>query len=148
MDYAVSIYGFVKELPESERYNLVSQLQRAVTSVPLNIAEGSACSTRAEFARFLGYAYRSLKEVITCLELCQRIHAAHPGIRQSAVLIEEGSQISRMTRSLIQRLEGAHDGDSVQLKTQYSILKTQYSRLKTKDSKLQTPNSKLITHNS
>jgi four helix bundle protein len=95
--------------------------------VALNIAEGSGCSTRAEFARFLGYAYRSLKEVITCLELCQRVHAAQPGVRQAPNLIEEGSQISRMTRSLIQRLEGAHDGDSVQLKTQYSKLKTHNS---------------------
>ena len=109
MDYAVAVYGFVKELPESERYNLVSQLQRAVTSVPLNIAEGSGSSTRAEFARFLGYAYRFLKEVITCLELCQRVHAAQPCVRQAPELIEEGSQIARMTRSLIQRLEGAHE---------------------------------------
>ena len=124
MDYAVAIYGFVKELPESERYNLVTQLQRAVTSVALNIAEGSGCSTKAEFARFLGYAYRSLKEVITCLELCQRVHAAQPGVRQAPDLIDEGSQISRMTRSLIQRLEGAHDGDSVKLKTHNSQLKT------------------------
>jgi len=127
MDYAVAIYGFVKELPESERYNLVSQLQRAVTSVPLNIAEGSGASTKAEFARFLGYAYRSLKEVITCLELCQRVHAAQPGVRQAPDLIEEGSQISRMTRSLIQRLEGAHDDGAVRLKTHNSKLKTQDS---------------------
>ena len=106
----MSIYGFVKALPESERYNLVSQLQRAVTSVPLNIAEGSGCSTSSEFARFLGYAYRSLKEVITCLELCQRVHAAQPGVHQAPDLIDEGSQIARMTRSLIQRLEGATKG--------------------------------------
>ena len=117
MAYAVSIYGFVKELPESERYNLASQLQRAVTSVALNIAEGSGSSTRAEFARFLGYAYRSMKEVITCLELCQRIHAAQPGVRQAPDLIEEGNQIARMTRSLIQRLEGAHEGNSAKLRT-------------------------------
>jgi four helix bundle protein len=127
MDYAVAIYGFVKELPESERYNLVSQLQRAVTSAPLNIAEGAASSTRAEFARFLGYAYRSLKEVITCLELCQRIHAAQPGVRLAPDLIEEGSQIARMTRSLIQRLEGAHDGNSVNPKTHDSRLTTENS---------------------
>ena len=126
MDYAVAIYGFVKELPESERYNLVSQLQRAVTSVPLNIAEGAGSSTKVEFARFLGYAYRSfLKEVITCLELCLRIHAAQPGVRQAPDLIEEGNQIARMTRSLIQRLEGAHE------------------RLTS-----WTGNSQLITHNS
>jgi len=120
MDYAVAIYGFVKGLPEGERYNLVSQLQRAVTSVPLNIAEGAGSSTKAEFARFLGYAYRSLKEVITCLELCQRIHAAQPGVRQAPDLIEEGDQIARMTRSLIQRLEGAHDDTSTALSTHNS----------------------------
>jgi four helix bundle protein len=127
MAYAVAIYGFVKELPESERYNLVSQLQRAVTSVALNIAEGAGSSTKAEFARFLGYAYRSLKEVITCLELCQRIHAAQPAVRRAADLIDEGEQIARMTRSLIQRLEGAHDDTSAKLKTHNSKLKTNNS---------------------
>jgi four helix bundle protein len=109
MDYAVSIYGFMKALPVTERYNLASQLQRATTSVPLNIAEGAGCSTRAEFNRFLGYAYRSLKEIVTCLELCQRIHASRPGMAQIPDLIDEASQIARMTRSLIQRLEGAHE---------------------------------------
>jgi hypothetical protein len=59
--------------------------------------------------------------------LCQRVHAAHPGVRQAPNLIEEGSQISRMTRSLIQRLEGAHEGDSVELKTHNSKLKTNNS---------------------
>jgi len=41
----------------------------------LNIAEGSGCSTNGEFARFVGYAYRSLKEVVTCVELTQRLHS-------------------------------------------------------------------------
>jgi four helix bundle protein len=107
MDYTVSVYAFV-DLPAGERYNLASQLQRAATSVPLNIAEGAGSATNAEFARFLGYAYRSLKETITCLELCERIHASVPSIRRVPDLIDEGSQIARMTRSLIQRLEGAH----------------------------------------
>ena len=30
--------------------------------------------TDGKFARFLGYAYRSLKEVATCLELCERLY--------------------------------------------------------------------------
>ena len=127
MDYAVAICAFVKELPENERYNLVSQLQRGVTSVPLNVAEGAGGSTNAEFRRFLGYAYRSMKEVITCLELCQRIHAALPAVRRVPNLIDEGNQIARMTRSLIQRLEGAHDSDSADLRTQNSELGTQNS---------------------
>jgi four helix bundle protein len=103
MAYAVQVDAFTAQLPDTERYNLTAQLRRAATSVPLNIAEGSGCTSDAEFARFVGYAYRSLKEVITGLELCQRIY---PSLAASAVttLIDEGNQISRMAHSLIQRL--------------------------------------------
>jgi four helix bundle protein len=73
MDYAVGIYQFVATLPEEEKYNLASQLRRAVTSVPLNIAEGCGTASNTEFARFLGFGYRSLKEVVTALELCERL---------------------------------------------------------------------------
>ena len=62
MDYAVQIYEFASHLPAEERFNLASQFRRAAVSVPLNIAEGCGCSTDAEFARFVGYGYRSLKE--------------------------------------------------------------------------------------
>ena len=86
-----------------EKYNLSSQLRRAVTSAPLNIAEGCGSATNAEFARFLSYAYRSLKEVLTALELCQRLYPSlHRDRAQS--LIDEGNQISRMTYSLMQRV--------------------------------------------
>jgi four helix bundle protein len=53
-----------------------SQARRAATSVTLNIAEGSGCGTGRDFARFLTFSYRSLKEVEACLELCRRLHAA------------------------------------------------------------------------
>jgi four helix bundle protein len=69
MAYAVGVYEVTAALPDVERYNLASQLRKAATSVPLNIAEGSGCATSVEFAKFLGYAYRSLKEVVTGLEV-------------------------------------------------------------------------------
>jgi len=62
MDYAVAIYEFVGSLPEHEKYNLASQLRRAVTSAPLNIAEGCGAASNTEFGRFLGFAYRSLQK--------------------------------------------------------------------------------------
>lgn len=40
MEYAVRIYEFTAQLPADERYNLVAQLRKAATSVPLNVAEG------------------------------------------------------------------------------------------------------------
>lgn len=69
MTFTARIYEFSAQLPDTERYNLTAQVRRAATSVPLNIAEGSGSATNGDFARFLGYAYRSLKEVVTCLEL-------------------------------------------------------------------------------
>ena len=131
--YAVDLYRFSAGLPDAERYNLVAQLRKAATSVPLNIAEGSGCSTDAEFVRFLGYAYRSLKEVGTCLELCERLYSTVE--RQPlTVLIDEGNQISRMTHVLMRRLSSADDASAgVHLINQIrdSKLKTQNSRLTT-----------------
>lgn len=112
MTYAVQIYEFTASLPDTERYNLAAQLRRAATSVPLNIAEGSGCTSDAEFARFVGYAYRSLKEVVTGVELCQRLYPSLPGPPATA-LIDEGHQISRMAHSFMQRLgTGTSTGSS------------------------------------
>jgi four helix bundle protein len=103
MAYAADLYRFSAQLPDAERYNLTAQLRKAAASVPLNIAEGSGCTTNDDFARFLSYAYRSLKEVVTCLELCQRLYPTLL-VRPISLLIDEGNQISRMTHALMQRL--------------------------------------------
>jgi four helix bundle protein len=104
MDYVVRLYEFSADMPGDERYNLTAQLRRAAVSVPLNIAEGAGSSSAAEFARFLGYAYRSLKEVDTCLELCRRICHTVPATAAVAGLIGEADQIARMTHALARRL--------------------------------------------
>ena len=103
MDYAVAIYRFSTRLPDTERYNLTRQIRRAATSIPLNIAEGSGCSTDVEFARFVTYAYRSIKEVMTALELCERLFGmtADPEIKR---LLDEGDQIARMAHRLAETL--------------------------------------------
>jgi four helix bundle protein len=89
MDYAVAFYKFAASLPEQEKYNLASQLRRAAT-VPLNISEGYGAAGKVEFSHFLSYAYRSLKEIVTAVELCQRLY---PGLPQDRVesLINEGN---------------------------------------------------------
>src|SRR5438093_8046669 len=95
---------FVTTLPEQEKYNLSSQLRRAVTSAPLNIAEGCGAASNTEFSRFPGFAYRSLKEVVTALELCERLYPSLPRDRTQS-LIEEGNQISKMTFGLMQKVD-------------------------------------------
>ena len=56
LDFVDSVYELTNELPDSERFNLRSQLERAATSIVLNIAEGSTGQTDMEQNRFLGMA--------------------------------------------------------------------------------------------
>lgn len=72
LEYVDLIYHLAERLPASEQYNLTSQLTRAVTSIALNIAEGSTGQTDAEQKRFLGFALRSLIETVTCQRLIAR----------------------------------------------------------------------------
>lgn len=72
LDYIDQIYGLTSRLPESERFNLRPQLERAVTSIVLNIAEGSTGQSDAEQNRFLGLALRSYIETVACFDLAER----------------------------------------------------------------------------
>ena len=49
--------------------NLSDQLRRALNSIVLNIAEGSADNSDAEFARFLGISIRSVYEVVAGFDM-------------------------------------------------------------------------------
>ena len=44
IEYSVSIYKFSSELPTDEKYGLISQIRRAVSSIPLNVSEGVGCA--------------------------------------------------------------------------------------------------------
>ena len=68
MDLVVSVYRATERFPNEERYGLTSQIRRAVTSIPANIAEGQGRRLRKEFLYFLSNARGSLWELDTHLE--------------------------------------------------------------------------------
>ena len=91
LEYVNGIYEMSKKLPESERFNLKSQIERASTSVVLNIAEGSTGQTDPEQKRFLGLALRSYLETIACCDLIE--HRAYLESNALAALREQGHQL-------------------------------------------------------
>ena len=67
MKLAIDVYSATNKFPESEKYGLVTQMNRAVVSIASNIAEGSGRNSPREFDQFLGYALGSAYELETQL---------------------------------------------------------------------------------
>ena len=57
-----------KEIRKKDE-GLARQIQRALNSIVLNIAEGSADNSDVEFARFLGISIRSVYETVAGFDL-------------------------------------------------------------------------------
>ncbi|MDX5337759.1 MAG: four helix bundle protein [Cyclobacteriaceae bacterium] len=72
MDFGEDIFKVTASFPKEEVFNLTSQARRAVDSIALNIAEGSISQSNPEYLKFIGYAIRSLAEVVTCLHKAKR----------------------------------------------------------------------------
>ncbi len=68
-ELAIDIHKMLDKFPEKEKGTIVSQMQRAATSIPLNIAEGSTKKSYREFLQFLTYAYGSAKELDVLLSM-------------------------------------------------------------------------------
>ena len=62
-ELAHSVYDVLPSFPNDERFGLVSQIRRAVISVPSNIIEGYARKKSGVFLYHLEIAYGSLMEV-------------------------------------------------------------------------------------
>ena len=59
----LAVYRISKAFPKEEMFGLTSQIRRAVSSIPTNIAEGCGRDSNKEFAHFLQIAIGSATEV-------------------------------------------------------------------------------------
>ena len=103
MDFCVKVYDKTTKFPKEEVYGLTSQIRRATTSIPLNVAEGSACKTPKEFVQFLYIALRSQYEVVTIIKLATRLQYFDSAISQE--LEVDIAEIGRLLQALINSLQ-------------------------------------------
>ena len=102
-DLAVKIYELSKSFPKEEVYGLTSQLRRAMSSVPANIAEGSSRNYRKEYLQSLNIAKGSLAEADYFLHLANRLRYVADNDYQK--LLEEIRRLGATLHGLIQAVK-------------------------------------------
>jgi four helix bundle protein len=102
MRLANEVEVLASRLPTREQYGLALQLRRASSSIPFNIAEGSARPTLV-YINHLRIALGSEAETKTQLKLAARMNF----VTESEVqpLLDLASQIGRMLRGLVRSLK-------------------------------------------
>lgn len=74
MDLVEEVYRITKLLPIDEKFALADQLKRAVTSIVLNIAEGSGGLGDKEYQAFLRNSLKSLYETVAGLMITNKMY--------------------------------------------------------------------------
>jgi four helix bundle protein len=70
MEFTNKVIQLIDDLDTPRKhYRLLEQLEAAVTSVPMNIAEGKGRESKKEFIHFLYIARGSIYETLTLLEI-------------------------------------------------------------------------------
>jgi len=96
----IRIYERTKGFPKEEIFGLKLQIRRCAVSIPSNIAEDYGRQHTLEYIRFLQIARGSLNELITQLEIAEKLGYLY-GI---SVELSECDELGKMLNSLINKL--------------------------------------------
>ena len=110
MDLAEQCYLITRRFPRDELFGLTSQIRRAASSIPANIAEGWGREGTAEYIQFLRIAQGSLKELETHLLLSERVGLVTT--EQTKPILQRTDELGRMIHSLLGSLKRRKNGDA------------------------------------
>jgi four helix bundle protein len=99
----LACYEATKPFPREEIFGLVSQIRRASSSIPANIAEGCGRRGNAELHRFLQMAMGSASELEYHLLLSKDLGYVKPEAQQR--MTTQVQEVKRMLASLIRKVD-------------------------------------------
>jgi four helix bundle protein len=97
----IEVYRITRSFPSGEVYGLQSQMRRAASSIPTNLAEGCGRETVAELARFLYVANGSASELDYQLLLARDL--AYIETLDYERISEQLSEVRRILGSYLQK---------------------------------------------
>ncbi len=102
----LDVYKATRDFPREEQFGLTSQLRRAASSIPANIAEGCGRNTGPELRRFLEIAMGSASEVEYHILLARDLSMLPLASHQQ--LNEQTCEVKRMLAAFIVKLKTDH----------------------------------------
>ena len=103
MELVTAVYRASQGFPKEEIFGLVSQIRRSAVSVPSNIAEGHARTSKKEFQYFLSNARGSLAELETQLTIAHQL--AYIDETRINQLLDRLGEVGRILNGLLTALK-------------------------------------------
>ncbi len=103
IDLVTSVYLLTKNYPKEELFGLVSQMRRAVVSIPSNIAEGYARGTDKEKLHFLRISSGSMSELETQVMVSHNL--GYMNLEERNAMLEDITSIWKQLNALITALK-------------------------------------------
>ncbi len=102
IEFVTHIYSLAADFPDTEKYGIISQIQRAAVSIPANISEGAGRKTDRELIRFLDISLGSSFEVETLLIVAHNLKYIND--EQKDEILKDLEVIQKRINKFIQKI--------------------------------------------
>jgi four helix bundle protein len=101
--FADLVYRITRSFPSDERFGVTNQMRRAAVSISSNLAEGTSCTSKIEFARFIEIGTGSVFEVVSqsFISRSQGFLSEEQFRELYSAAEEQGRTLSGLRRSLV-----------------------------------------------
>lgn len=105
INLVTTINQITNDFPKSEIFGITSQIRRAAVSIPSNIAEGAARTSKKEFNNFLSIALGSASELETQIIISKNLE--YLSNEKSELLLNELTSIQKMIVGLMKNIKSS-----------------------------------------